>query len=79
MWPYPVDNEYRKAYGLCSIVPLFLPNYTFAESEEAHIGFHEHVFLDHLIEEGFPKKGPIRQFMELVRCGADYMLPESLF
>ncbi len=37
-----------------------------AVSEEADIGFHEHVFLDHLIEEGFPKKGPVRQFMELV-------------
>ena len=27
--------------------------------------FHEHVFLDHLIDD-FPKKGPLRHFMDVV-------------
>lgn len=36
--------------------------------EEKKVGFHEHVFLDYLLE-GFPKKGPIRHFMELVIVG----------
>ena len=36
--------------------------------EEAQVGFHEHVFLDHLIED-FPSRGPIRHFMELVSTG----------
>lgn len=36
--------------------------------EEAKVGFHEHVFLEHLIED-FPKKGPVRVFMELVIVG----------
>ena len=35
--------------------------------EEEKVGFHEHVFLDHLITD-FPK-GPIRHFMELVVVG----------
>ncbi|XP_016069090.1 PREDICTED: 28S ribosomal protein S31, mitochondrial isoform X2 [Miniopterus natalensis] len=30
--------------------------------------FHEHIFLDKYLEE-FPKRGPIRHFMELVTCG----------
>ncbi|KAM6178916.1 small ribosomal subunit protein mS31 [Rhynchocyon petersi] len=30
--------------------------------------FHEHIFLDRHLED-FPKKGPIRHFMELVTCG----------
>ena len=36
--------------------------------EEAKVPFHEHVFLDHLIED-FPKTGPVRVFMELVILG----------
>jgi small subunit ribosomal protein S31 len=36
--------------------------------EEANTGFHEHVFLDNLLD-GFPKKGPIALFMELVCIG----------
>ncbi|KAI8519313.1 structural constituent of ribosome [Branchiostoma belcheri] len=36
--------------------------------EEATVGFHEHVFLDDLLED-FPQKGPIRHFMELVITG----------
>ncbi|XP_064487645.1 small ribosomal subunit protein mS31-like [Ornithodoros turicata] len=36
--------------------------------EEAKVGFHEHVFLESLIED-FPKKGPVRHFMELVTTG----------
>lgn len=38
-------------------------------SESEDVGFEEHVFLDHLLEEGFPKKGPVRHFMELVVTG----------
>ena len=37
--------------------------------EEAQVGFHEHVFLEHLLDEGFPSRGPIRHFMELVVVG----------
>jgi len=37
--------------------------------EEAKVGFHEHIFLDHLLQDGFPKKGPVRHFMELVTTG----------
>lgn len=36
--------------------------------KEAQVGFHEHVFLDHLIED-FPARGPIRHFMELIITG----------
>ncbi len=36
--------------------------------EEAQVGFHEHVFLDNLIVD-FPKRGPIRHFMQLVTTG----------
>ncbi|XP_041352210.1 28S ribosomal protein S31, mitochondrial-like [Gigantopelta aegis] len=36
--------------------------------EERKVEFHEHIFLDHLISD-FPKKGPIRHFMELVTVG----------
>lgn len=36
--------------------------------EEARVGFHEHIFLDQLLDE-FPKKGPIRHFMELIIVG----------
>ncbi|XP_061659228.1 28S ribosomal protein S31, mitochondrial isoform X2 [Syngnathoides biaculeatus] len=37
--------------------------------EEASVPFHEHVFLEKHLEEGFPKQGPIRHFMELVVTG----------
>ncbi|XP_072548767.1 small ribosomal subunit protein mS31 [Salminus brasiliensis] len=37
--------------------------------EEASVPFHEHVFLERHLEEGFPKYGPIRHFMELVVTG----------
>ncbi|XP_013776347.1 28S ribosomal protein S31, mitochondrial-like isoform X2 [Limulus polyphemus] len=36
--------------------------------EEANIEFHQHIFLEHLLEV-FPKQGPIRHFMELVTTG----------
>lgn len=36
---------------------------------EKHVGFHQHVFLDHLLKDGFPTSGPIRAFMELVING----------
>ncbi|XP_021364965.1 28S ribosomal protein S31, mitochondrial-like [Mizuhopecten yessoensis] len=37
-------------------------------TEEEDVSFGEHVFLDPLIED-FPKKGPVRHFMELVTAG----------
>ena len=36
---------------------------------EKKVGFHEHVFIEQLIDERFPQRGPIRQFMELVAVG----------
>jgi len=33
--------------------------------------FYEHVLLDHLLD-GFPDKGPIRQFMELIIMGLSH-------
>jgi small subunit ribosomal protein S31 len=36
--------------------------------EEQNVPFYDHVLLDHLLE-GFPDKGPVRQFMELVLIG----------
>ncbi|XP_061558419.1 28S ribosomal protein S31, mitochondrial isoform X2 [Phycodurus eques] len=37
--------------------------------EEAGVPFHEHVFLEKHLEAGFPERGPIRHFMELVVTG----------
>lgn len=37
--------------------------------DEAKFGFHEHVFLEPLIDDRFPATGPIRHFMELVAVG----------
>ncbi|XP_029304269.1 LOW QUALITY PROTEIN: small ribosomal subunit protein mS31 [Cottoperca gobio] len=37
--------------------------------EEASVPFHEHVFLDKHLEEGFLRQGPVRHFMELVVAG----------
>jgi len=37
--------------------------------EEAKVGFHEHVFLEPLIDDRFPASGPVRHFMELVAVG----------
>ncbi|KAL0993803.1 hypothetical protein UPYG_G00114150 [Umbra pygmaea] len=37
--------------------------------EEARVPFHEHVFLEKHLQEGFPRQGPIRHFMELVVSG----------
>ncbi|CAG5875012.1 small ribosomal subunit protein mS31 [Menidia menidia] len=37
--------------------------------EEASVPFHEHVFLEKYLEEGFPRQGPVRHFMELVVAG----------
>lgn len=36
--------------------------------QEHNTPFHEHIFLDSLIED-FPKQGPLRHFMELVIIG----------
>lgn len=40
--------------------------------EEATVAFHEHVFLDPHLEEGFPLRGPVRHFMELVVAGLSH-------
>ncbi|KAL3971201.1 centromeric protein E [Sarotherodon galilaeus] len=37
--------------------------------EEAKVPFHEHIFLEKHLEEGFPREGPVRHFMELVVTG----------
>nr|CAG4651765.1 EOG090X04UC [Triops cancriformis] len=37
--------------------------------EEAKVGFHEHVFLEHHLQGWCPRRGPIRHFMELVCTG----------
>uniref|UniRef100_A0A1A8N522 Small ribosomal subunit protein mS31 n=2 Tax=Nothobranchius TaxID=28779 RepID=A0A1A8N522_9TELE len=37
--------------------------------EEVGIPFTEHVFLEKHLEEGFPRQGPVRHFMELVVAG----------
>ncbi|XP_071757544.1 small ribosomal subunit protein mS31 [Centroberyx gerrardi] len=37
--------------------------------EEASVLFHEHVFLEKHLEQGFPRQGPVRHFMELVVAG----------
>ncbi|XP_038564336.1 28S ribosomal protein S31, mitochondrial [Micropterus salmoides] len=37
--------------------------------EEASVSFHEHIFLEKHLEEGFPHQGPVRHFMELVVSG----------
>ncbi|XP_046876611.1 28S ribosomal protein S31, mitochondrial [Hypomesus transpacificus] len=40
--------------------------------EEAGVPFHEHVFLERHLEEGFPRQGPVRHFMELVLVGLSH-------
>uniref|UniRef100_A0A8D0CI89 Small ribosomal subunit protein mS31 n=1 Tax=Scleropages formosus TaxID=113540 RepID=A0A8D0CI89_SCLFO len=37
--------------------------------EEAQVPFQEHIFLEKHLDEGFPKQGPVRHFMELVVSG----------
>ncbi|KAL2094450.1 hypothetical protein ACEWY4_009169 [Coilia grayii] len=37
--------------------------------EESSVPFHEHVFLERHLAEGFPSQGPVRHFMELVITG----------
>uniref|UniRef100_A0A8C6SDG9 Small ribosomal subunit protein mS31 n=1 Tax=Neogobius melanostomus TaxID=47308 RepID=A0A8C6SDG9_9GOBI len=37
--------------------------------EEASVPFHEHIFLEKHLQEGFPRQGPVRHFMELVVAG----------
>ena len=37
--------------------------------EESKRGFHEHVFIEQLIDDRFPSRGPIRHFMDLVAVG----------
>lgn len=37
--------------------------------EEASVSFHEHIFLEKHLEDGFPRRGPVRHFMELVVAG----------
>ncbi|KAK3527570.1 hypothetical protein QTP86_026908 [Hemibagrus guttatus] len=37
--------------------------------DDAKVPFHEHVFLQRHLEDGFPQHGPVRHFMELVVTG----------
>uniref|UniRef100_A0A3B4U674 Small ribosomal subunit protein mS31 n=1 Tax=Seriola dumerili TaxID=41447 RepID=A0A3B4U674_SERDU len=39
------------------------------EVEESSVPFHEHIFLEKHLNEGFPSQGPVRHFMELVVGG----------
>lgn len=43
--------------------------YVLGLEEEAAVSFHEHVFLEKHLEDGFPHQGPVRHFMELVVTG----------
>ena len=47
---------------------MFMAIFSDYNQEEVNTSFHEHVFLEHKLE-GFPLKGPIRHFMELVVLG----------
>lgn len=76
LWQYPINNEDGDSYPqdidflldddqatdlhACSISGL---------EEEASVSFYEHVFLEKHLEEGFPRQGPVRHFMELVVAG----------
>lgn len=48
---------------------VLLLHVTVGLEEEASVSFHEHVFLEQHLEEGFPRQGPVRHFMELVVTG----------
>lgn len=50
-------------------LPEFPINNEIGMEHEADVPFHRHVFLHEQIEEGFPKQGPVRQFMEAVILG----------
>ena len=67
----PPDNAFEeqirwKKQGITWDFPV---NNEHGLDHEQDVGFHEHVFLEHLLEEGFPKRGPVRHFMELVCVG----------
>ena len=73
LWHFPINNE----QGWIDLFYIFIPIYTYdlllylnlGLEEEAQIGFHEHVFLDHHLQPWCPKRGPVRNFMELVTVG----------
>lgn len=67
---YPPTNAFEEQIKWTSEGKLwtFPINNELGMQEETEVGFHEHVFLEHLLD-AFPKRGPIRHFMELVICG----------
>lgn len=80
LWQYPLNNEdgdcYTQHINFCLIKtkPLtYIVFYFFCSisglEEEASVSFYEHVFLEKHLEEGFPRQGPVRHFMELVVAG----------
>lgn len=77
LWQYPIDNEAGKTFLFCFLSLLHKWKmhvlYSCCSSSglegEASIPFHEHVFLEKHLEEGFPHHGPVRHFMELVIAG----------
>lgn len=83
LWQYPLNNEDGDCYTqhiifcLIKTKPLtyiiFYFFYFFCSisglEEEASVSFYEHVFLEKHLEEGFPRQGPVRHFMELVVAG----------
>lgn len=83
LWQYPLNNEdgdcYTQHINFCLIKTkpltyiIFYFFYFFCSisglEEEASVSFYEHVFLEKHLEEGFPRQGPVRHFMELVVAG----------
>jgi small subunit ribosomal protein S31 len=64
--------KFTGKYGLGAVIigKLTLPSSFIVAGldDEAKVGFHEHVFLEDQIQD-FPRRGPIRHFMELVLVG----------
>ncbi|XP_032230313.2 28S ribosomal protein S31, mitochondrial [Nematostella vectensis] len=63
-------NDFESLIALADRQWKFPVDNEVCKVDEAIVGFEEHVFLGYLLDE-FPKKGPVRQFMELVICGLE--------
>jgi len=75
LWKFPIDNECGKIVlpSLIVIVKwpmagwiVFILWWFAGFTEEAKSEFHEHIFLEPVMDSWCPKQGPIRHFMELV-------------
>lgn len=70
LWKYPIDNEqgnYVKKNNKYLLQSDFFQKKLGLDHEES-VPFYDHVLLDNLLN-GFPQRGPVRQFMELVLLG----------